>query len=608
MHAKKTQGKKLLIVGLILGLLLMITAASVSAHEGPMSGDSGVLVAEGFNAPQGILVDEEGAVWVIDSGLGGDDELPWISTEGQPITATSGDSATISRIDSEGNVEVVANLPSVFTGDEAIGGARLAMLDGVLYATSGQGIGSPDVEAPANMGAVVAIVDGEVVQVASTWDFERENNPDPALFDSHPYGITTGPDGMLYVTDAGANALLRIDPATGEVELVAVFEAIPGVFPRPERGGEMLTDPVPTAVVFDGDGNAYVSYLSGAPFIPGSAKVVMVSPDGEVSDYATGLTMLTDLRWGPDGSLYGVQFGMFTEEGPVPNSGAVLHIKGGEDFDVAVEGLAFPTSLDFNAGGDAYVTVNGVGAPGSGAVMMFAGLAPAMMDDMDMGPDCSGLPSHEDLTAALKAVVSEGGNSGFGFNMWASTVNRDGEVCAITFSGEHRGDQFPGSRAISAAKANTANSFSLPGFALSSANLFSATQPGASLFGLADGNPLNVQAVYAGHGEEFGTAHDPLVGQRVGGTISFAGGLALYDADGVLVGALGLSGDSACTDHIIAWKVRDALGLDNVPAGVSPTGDDNIVYGGGAGWDHPECDADATEIGNALPTDYPIGE
>lgn len=76
--------------------------------------------------------------------------------------------------------------------------------------------------------------------------------------------------------------------------------------------------------------------------------------------------------------------------------------------------------------------------------MMFAGLAPAMMDDMDMGPDCSGLPSHEDSTVVLKAVVSEGGNSGFGFNMWASTVNRDGEVCAITFSGEPPGQPVPG--------------------------------------------------------------------------------------------------------------------------------------------------------------------
>ncbi len=37
--------------------------------------------------------------------------------------------------------------------------------------------------------------------------------------------------------------------------------------------------------------------------------------------------------------------------------------------------------------------------------------------------------------------------------------NRDGEVCAVTFSGDDRSDQWSGSRVISAQKANTANLF-----------------------------------------------------------------------------------------------------------------------------------------------------
>ena len=85
--------------------------------------------------------------------------------------------------------------------------------------------------------------------------------------------------------------------------------------------------------------------------------------------------------------------------------------------------------------------------------------------------DCKDLPSHAQVLAALKSVVDVGGtnNSGFGLNMWATTVNRDGEVCAVAFTGGNRGDQWPGSRVISAQKANTANSFSLPGLALSTA-------------------------------------------------------------------------------------------------------------------------------------------
>ncbi len=108
--------------------------------------------------------------------------------------------------------------------------------------------------------------------------------------------------------------------------------------------------------------------------MPGAAKVVSISPEGEVSDYATGLTMITDLRMAPDGELYAVQLGEFTEQGPMPNSGAIWHIHEGEASEVVYSGLSFPTSIDFNEAGDAYITTNGVGEPGSGAVIRVPGL------------------------------------------------------------------------------------------------------------------------------------------------------------------------------------------------------------------------------------------
>src|SRR5215212_8003322 len=96
-------------------------------------------------------------------------------------------------------------------------------------------------------------------------------------------------------------------------------------------------------------------------------------------------------------------------------------------------------------------------------------------------PPSALLPSHAQVAAALKGVVTAGNNGGFGLNMWATVVNRDGEVVTVAFSGNDRGDQWPGSRVISAQKANTANAFSLPGLALSTANLYSAVQPGGGL-------------------------------------------------------------------------------------------------------------------------------
>jgi uncharacterized protein GlcG (DUF336 family) len=83
--------------------------------------------------------------------------------------------------------------------------------------------------------------------------------------------------------------------------------------------------------------------------------------------------------------------------------------------------------------------------------------------------------------------------------MWATVVNRDGVVCAVVFTGQSRGDQWPGSRVISAQKANTANAFSLPQLALSTANLYSAVQPGRQPVRSAGEQSVNVAVAYGGN-------------------------------------------------------------------------------------------------------------
>jgi uncharacterized protein GlcG (DUF336 family) len=229
-------------------------------------------------------------------------------------------------------------------------------------------------------------------------------------------------------------------------------------------------------------------------------------------------------------------------------------------------------------------------------------------DGNDRGNRFGELPSHAQLAAALKSVVDVGGtsNAGFGLNMWATLVSRDGEVAAVAFSGRNRGEQWPGSRVISAQKANTANAFSLPGLPLSTANLYTAVQPGGSLYGLQHSNPVDPDVAYRGRSASYGQPNDPMVGGKIGGVNVFGGGLALYNRQGKLVGALGVSGDTSCTDHIIAWKLRKALGLDYLPGGVSPTQDDNIVYDPASGWAHPDCGGTAKAIAEALPTTHPI--
>ncbi|HET9038709.1 MAG TPA: heme-binding protein [Gemmatimonadales bacterium] len=249
---------------------------------------------------------------------------------------------------------------------------------------------------------------------------------------------------------------------------------------------------------------------------------------------------------------------------------------------------------------------------------LVAGLAACSDDDdTNLGgvnpPATAGLPTHDALEQALKAAQTDE-NGGLDLNMWATVVDRSGIVVAVAFTGQGEDDQWPGSRVISAQKANTANAFSLATLALSTANLFTATQPGGSLFGLQESNPVNTDAAYGGDVASYGTTADYMIGKRIGGVNVFGGGLALYDAHGEIIGAIGVSGDTSCADHNIAWKTRDALALDHVPAGVADGGaDDNIIYDiqpdgtSTSGFGHPECSPESTGIAQQLPVTHPIG-
>jgi uncharacterized protein GlcG (DUF336 family) len=248
-----------------------------------------------------------------------------------------------------------------------------------------------------------------------------------------------------------------------------------------------------------------------------------------------------------------------------------------------------------------------------GCMVAAGGAMHADDEERDSAAACRGLPAHYELREALEGARSRD-NGGFNLDMWATVVNRDGIVCAVAFTGNGRGDQWPGSRVISAQKANTANAFSLPGLSLSTANLYTAVQPGGSLFGLQASNPVDTEVAYRGNPAAYGRQNDPMVGGRIGGVNVFGGGLALYNQAGKLIGGLGVSGDSSCADHNVAWRTRNRLDLDHVPTGVSgdPQRKDNIVYDitpqvgqqpgtSASGWGHPTCTEAATSIAAGLP-------
>jgi uncharacterized protein GlcG (DUF336 family) len=230
---------------------------------------------------------------------------------------------------------------------------------------------------------------------------------------------------------------------------------------------------------------------------------------------------------------------------------------------------------------------------------------------------CSQLQHAGLYTGRLKSTldtVVPGNNGGLNFPMWLTLVDGSGRVCAVvnSLTGNENvtANIWLGSRIISAQKANTANSFSTDALSLSTANLYSAVQPGGSLFGLQASNPVNAEIAYEGESDTWGTADDPLIGKRIGGVNVFGGGLTLYVADPTQshgrrkVGAIGVSGDTSCTDHVVAWKVRSALQklgiVAAVPGGVSSAGLDQLIFditpnpdGGtglsAGGFGHPTC-------------------
>ena len=164
-----------------------------------------------------------------------------------------------------------------------------------------------------------------------------------------------------------------------------------------------------------------------------------------------------------------------------------------------------------------------------------------------------------DVLGQLSSVVQLNNGGLFSPNrMWAAVVDRKGVLCGVTRSDP---DAWPGSRDIAIAKAYTANAFSSHTLALSTANLYGPTQPGGSLYGLNNSNPFNPAFNAQGTG----------IGSVVGGMITFGGGVALYSGAQV-IGGLGVSGDTSCADHAVAFRMRAQAGFNGTPT------NDNISY------------------------------
>jgi uncharacterized protein GlcG (DUF336 family) len=197
--------------------------------------------------------------------------------------------------------------------------------------------------------------------------------------------------------------------------------------------------------------------------------------------------------------------------------------------------------------------------------------------------DCKDLPGADQLKTWLRESPGDGEAGGLmsGKMEWAAVVNRQGAVCAAAVATDDPASAWPGSQAIAKAKAYTANAYSTDVAALSTARLYTLTQPGHSLWGVSQPNPFNPECLVSPHDAA------KTNGKVCGGSIAFGGGVPLY-RNKTRVGGLGVSGDTACADHEIAKRIRHRAGLDPEKGEFA----DDIIFtsvDGPSPYAHPLC-------------------
>jgi hypothetical protein len=336
----------------------------------PASADPGggpVVVASGLDAPRHLTFSSNGTLYVVEAGAGGPRGAAGNCADHDLGLFCLGATGAVTRVNDKGpDVRVLSGLPSIATETEVIGASDISLIGSKTFVLS-IGIGGSDDfrnafgPAGAELGTLVEGRFGNGWETfADALAYEAAANPEPTDIDSNPVGILRRGSSVV-VADAGANAIVQTNHR-GDFSTIAVLPPVPSSLGFP-------ADPVPTSVVQGPDGALYVSQLVGFPFDPGVSRIWRIAPGKAPTVYASGLTNVTDLAFGPDRTLYAVQIasnGLL--QGP---PGAVVAIPwGGGSPTVVVDDLFFPYGIAIRKG-SMYVST-GAPVPDIGQVLRFA--------------------------------------------------------------------------------------------------------------------------------------------------------------------------------------------------------------------------------------------
>ncbi len=369
-------------------LRFVLPAVVVALGVAPSAQAAGPVdvVASGLNSPRHLEFGDRGDLFVAEAGTGGTEEPCFDSPEGFACVGATG---AVTKIDRWGRKTRVADHLASYANKETRGGAigphGIAVLgkDTVIVTNGGPTaptVGDPPVVVTREdmikenriatlFGRILLIGPfGIPVPLADTYAFERDVNPDRVvgnpLVDTNPVDVEV--DGLsLVYADAGGNALNKVN-ILGRISNLALFpnRATSTPFPVPNMQA------VPTSVEVGKDGNYYVSQLTGFPFPVGGANVYKVSSRGGTPQvFASGFTMIMDLAFGKDGTLYVLEHDSNSLLQP-GDDGAIWAVpKNGPKRKLAVRAGALLHPGGITVGDDGlYVTTNSASA-GTGQVV-----------------------------------------------------------------------------------------------------------------------------------------------------------------------------------------------------------------------------------------------
>jgi outer membrane protein assembly factor BamB len=352
------------------------------------------VVAEGLYNPRFLAFDTDGTLYIAENGVGGDEVLPGPGGTnegdgGTPVAeggdaeappmppSTRGYTGQVTAVAPDGTQTVVAS--GLASYSDGVGPVGIAARDGIVYFSIGGiavGAGAPPLPEENTVNRLDPAT-GEVSLIANVGQYEVDNNPDGADINPNLYEVALNADGALLVTDAGGNALYSVNTETGEFVLLGVVPDLSGLTGATPEAGQPARQSVPTGVEVAADGTVYVGLLS--EFWPGPSVLTFNVADGSFAPVGGPLSFNVGITVGPDGNIYASELFGMVEGSPEPGPGRVVRMSpDGATIEPVVEGIMMPHGVAFDAEGNMYVAINtmmsGPGMP-AGQVIRIDGVA-----------------------------------------------------------------------------------------------------------------------------------------------------------------------------------------------------------------------------------------